>query len=151
MEIYENLTHDGMTDFILSMAQRNHANYDSFICCILTHGEQNIVHGADSIPVSLLDMIGVMKMCKTLINKPKMFFIQACRGDREDEIPHRLDVEKEAIQDDSRGKQLAISSSNIAQEADFFFSSLAVPHPLVVQPTEAVPMALGISLSFVKC
>ena len=85
VEIYEDLTHDGMTDLMLSMAQRNHANYDSFVCCILTHGEQNMVHGADSIPLSLLDLTGAMKMCTTLINKPKTFFIQCARGSHEDQ------------------------------------------------------------------
>ena len=118
VEIYENLTHDRMTDLMMSMAQRNHANYDSFICCILTHGEQDKVHGADSIPVSLLDMTGVMKMCKTLVNKPKMFFIQACRGDLEDK-GHKLD-EEEVTQRDSGGKQPP-SAHTIPQEADFFF------------------------------
>ena len=91
VEIYENLTHTMMMEVMLSLAQRNHTDYDSFICCILTRGEQNSVYGADSIPVSLLDLTGVMKMCTTLINKPKMFFIQACRGDHEDE-GHKVDT-----------------------------------------------------------
>ena len=91
VEIYENLTHTKMMEVMLSLSQRNHADYDSFICCIMTKGEQNSVYGADSIPVSLLDLTGVMKMCMTLINKPKMFFIQACRGDREDE-GHKVDT-----------------------------------------------------------
>ena len=118
VETYENLTHTQMMEVMLSMAHRNHANYDSFICCILTHGEQNMVHGADSIPVSLLDLTGVMKMCSTLINKPKMFFIQACRGDREDE-GHKL-AEEDVTQRDSGGKQPP-SAHTIPQEADFFF------------------------------
>ena len=76
-----------------------------------------MVHGADSIPVSLLDMTGVMKMCKTLVNKPKMFFIQECRSDQEDK-GHQLD--EEATQRDSGGKQPP-STHTIPQEADFFF------------------------------
>lgn len=114
---YENLTHTKMTEVMLSMAQRDHSNYDSFICCILTHGEQDMVHGADSIPVSLLDLTGVMKMCSTLINKPKMFFIQACRGDREDE-GHKL-AEEDVTQRDSGGRPP--NAHTIPQEADFFF------------------------------
>ena len=118
VEIYENLTSTQMVETMLSMAQRNHADYDSFICCILTHGEQNMVHGADSIPVSLFDLTGVMKMCSTLINKPKMFFIQACRGDREDE-GHKLG--EDVIQRDSGGPKQPPSTHTIPQEADFFF------------------------------
>ena len=116
VEVYENLTHTQMTELMLNMAQRNHAHYDSFICCILTHGEQNSVHGADSIPVSLFDLTGVMKMCTSLINKPKMFFIQACRGDLEDK-GHKL----EEVQRDSGGPKQPSIAHTIPQEADFFF------------------------------
>ena len=115
VKIYENLTHDQMTDLMLTMAQHNHANYDSFICCILTHGGQNnLVHGADSIPVSLFDMTGVMKMCKTLVNMPKIFFIQANRGGLEDK-GHQL--EEDMIQQDAGGKQ----QPSIPRDADFFY------------------------------
>ena len=119
VEIYENLSHTRMMEVMLSMAQHNHTNYDSFICCILTHGEQNIVYGADSIPVSLLDLTGVMKMCTTLINKPKMFFIQCARGDCE-EKGHKMEVEEKVTQRDSGGRQPP-SAHTIPQEADFFF------------------------------
>ena len=117
VEVYENLTNTQMTELMLDVARRNHANYDSFICCILTHGEENSVHGADSIPVSLFDLTGVMKLCSTLINKPKMFFIQACRGDQEDK-GHKLD--EEVIQRDSGPKAPPLTHT-IPQEADFFF------------------------------
>ena len=116
MCIRDSLTSTQMVDTMLSMAQRNHADYDSFICCILTHGEQNMVHGADSIPVSLLDLTGVMKMCSTLINKPKMFFIQAVRGDHEDE-GHPISVDDQ-LQQHSGGRP---GEDRIPQEADFFF------------------------------
>ena len=56
VELYENLTHTQMQELMLSLAQRNHAEYDSFIYCILTHGEQHSVHGAESIAISLLDL-----------------------------------------------------------------------------------------------
>ena len=118
VEIYENLTHTQMMDVMLSMAHRDHAEYDSFVCCILTHGEENLVYGADTIPVSLLDLTGVMKMCKTLINKPKMFFIQCARGDHE-AVGHCLDVEEA---DQHFKHKLPIASTHtIPQEADFFF------------------------------
>ena len=147
MEIYKDLTHDRMTDLMLSMAQRNHANYDSVICCILTHGEQNMVHGADSIPLSLLDLTGAMKMCTTLINKPKMFFIQCARGSHEDQ-GLKLKDEKDVTQGDSGDKQPP-SMHTIPQEADFFFG-YAMPLGNVAHQ-KAVVMVPGTSPSCVKC
>ena len=118
LEIYENLTSTKMMDVMLSIAKRNHADYDSFICCILTHGEQNMIYGADNIPLSLLDLTRVMKMCSTLINKPKMFFIQAARGDHEDE-GHDLGAETQsAIQWDSGSLKQPPSTHTIPQETD---------------------------------
>ena len=56
-------------------------------------------------------------MCSTLINKPKMFFIQAYCGDREDE-GHKL-AQEDVTQRDSGGKQPP-SAHTIPQEANFF-------------------------------
>ena len=112
VEVKENLTAEEMVDTLFKMSQRDHSNYDSFVCCVLTHGERDIVHGADSIPVSLFDLTGIMKYCKGLAGKPKMFFIQACRGEQEDKGL--------AIDKDSGGSQPP-PTNTIPQEADFFF------------------------------
>ena len=120
VEVYENLTSTQMKELMLSMAQRNHTNYDSFICCILSHGEENTVHGADSIPVSLPNLMRVMEMCTTLINKPKMFFIQAVRGDLEIK-GYKLEVE-ESVPADSNSRGLKERPTpTIPKNTDFFF------------------------------
>lgn len=107
--VRENLTAQQMQDTIWGMATRDHKLYDSFVCCILTHGETNVVHGADSQEVDLLNFAATMKLCPTLRGKPKLFFVQACRGEGEQK---GLDVER-----DSGGTITA----TIPQEADFFF------------------------------
>ena len=106
--VHENLTAQEMQDTIWNMATRDHKPYDSFVCCILTHGETNVVHGADSQEVDLLNFAATMKLCPTLREKPKMFFVQACRGEGE----HKgLDVQKDS----------GPVTATIPQEADFFF------------------------------
>ena len=75
VEVRENLTNDQMTDAVMRMSQRDHSNYDSFICCILSHGEHEIIYGANSKPVNVNDLTGVMKLSATLRNKPKLFFV----------------------------------------------------------------------------
>ena len=114
VEVQENLTSDQMTDTVLRMSQRDHSQYDSFICCVLTHGEKELVHGSDSNAVNLADLTGVMKFCTSLRGKPKMFFVQACRGDAEDKgVP---------LERDSGGVQ-----SVIPQEADFLYGYATPP------------------------
>ena len=62
---------------------------DSFVCCILSHGEENIVYGTDSKEVRLRTDDNSLEMkltkCRKLNDKPKMFFISTCRGTREGE------------------------------------------------------------------
>lgn len=110
--VKENLTAQEMQDALWEVAQRDHSRYDSFLCCILTHGETDVVHGADSQKVDLLDFAATMKLCPSLREKPKMFFVQACRGEGE----HRgLEVQKDS------GGQVPAITATIPQEADFFF------------------------------
>ena len=111
--VQENLTAQQMQDTIWDMATRDHTTHDSFVCCILTHGETNVVHGADSQEVDLLHFAATMKLCPTLREKPKMFFVQACRGEKE----HR----GFEVQRDSGGNQGPAVTATIPQEADFFF------------------------------
>lgn len=113
VELHENLTSRQMTELMMATSQRDHSMYDSFICCILTHGEKDMVHGADSESVNLLDLAGLIKYSSSLRGKPKMFFIQACRGDVEDQ--GFQDVQRDAPQD------IDISKPSIPQETDFFF------------------------------
>lgn len=107
VELYENLSSDMMVDTLKEISSRDHSNYDSFVCCILTHGEEGQVFGADSKPVNLQDLTGILKatFTRSLINKPKLFFVQACRGDGEEKgVP----IEKDG-------------NSSLPVEADFLF------------------------------
>lgn len=108
VEVHENLTADQMTDTLMRMSQRDHSKYDSFVCCILSHGEHDIIHGANSEAVNVNDLTGVMKLSPSLRNKPKLFFIQCCRGEEEE-----LGFEK-----DNPGE--STFRSTIPRDADFF-------------------------------
>ena len=86
VESYENLTSEQMVDKMKEVSSRDHTAFDSFVCCILTHGEEGKIFGSDSLPVNIQDLTGLVKgtFCRTLVSKPKLFFVQACRGDREE-------------------------------------------------------------------
>ena len=60
-------------------AREEHRLYDSVVVVILTHGLNNKVFGSDSKPLKLLDFLAILDN-ENLAGKPKIHFIQACRG-----------------------------------------------------------------------
>ncbi|KAM4031415.1 caspase-2 [Anomaloglossus baeobatrachus] len=64
----------------------DHSQLDSCIIAILSHGVDGAVYGSDGKLVQLQDVFTRLDNahCPQLQNKPKMFFIQACRGDETD-------------------------------------------------------------------
>ncbi len=64
------------------MKKRDHSNYDSFTCCLMSHGSEGIIQGTDGKNVKINEIATHLngKQCESLAGKPKMFFIQACRG-----------------------------------------------------------------------
>ena len=56
--------------------------HDAFICIILTHGDARVLVGSDGLFINVETIVGCFNNfhCPALINKPRMFFIQACRG-----------------------------------------------------------------------
>ena len=79
VRIFKNLTASEITKKLMQISCESHANYDSFVCCILSHGNLDSVYGADGKPVKINDIADIFKesYCPSLAGKPKMFFIQA--------------------------------------------------------------------------
>ncbi|XP_016321787.1 caspase-8-like isoform X3 [Sinocyclocheilus anshuiensis] len=55
---------------------------DCFVCCVMSHGNKSGVEGCDEQICPLNDITSPFDgdNCPALIGKPKVFFIQACRG-----------------------------------------------------------------------
>ncbi|MEE6486975.1 hypothetical protein FKM82_014747 [Ascaphus truei] len=64
----------------------DHTLLDSCVVSILSHGVDGAVYGVDGELVQLQDVFTMLDNahCPQLQNKPKMFFIQACRGEKAD-------------------------------------------------------------------
>ncbi|XP_067649315.1 caspase-3-like [Haliotis asinina] len=65
----------------------DHSQYSCFVCCILSHGSENnngSVYGVNcrDIAISSLTYPFQARNCPSLAGKPKLFFIQACQGDK---------------------------------------------------------------------
>nr|XP_046255187.1 caspase-2 isoform X2 [Scatophagus argus] len=85
--VHRDLTAQGMRTCIENFCRRpDHQAMDSCVVCLLSHGVEGAIYGTDG---QLLQLDWVFEAfdnahCPLLQNKPKMFFIQACRGDEMD-------------------------------------------------------------------
>ena len=82
---YDNLTVAEMERKLKEVAKLNHQRFDCLMVAILTHGLEGELYGTDdTIPTARLLYLLDDKKCPTLVGKPKIFFLQACRGEAKD-------------------------------------------------------------------
>ena len=101
------------------MKARDHSMYDSFVCCLLTHGaDGGYIYASDSQKLELNNLISKLNAasCKSLFGKPKLFFIQACRGKGKSPA-----VYLERVESDSDTPMV------LPNESDFFFGYATTP------------------------
>lgn len=58
------------------------AEHDALVCIIMSHGDSDKLVGSDGLYINVDTIVGCFNNfnCPALINKPRLFFIQACRG-----------------------------------------------------------------------
>ncbi|XP_038642605.1 caspase-8-like isoform X3 [Scyliorhinus canicula] len=78
----ENLTVLHMKKILQRYQKFDHTIYDCFVCCILSHGEKDAVVGTDGDILHIQEIRFMFSgtQCHSLLEKPKVFFIQACQG-----------------------------------------------------------------------
>ncbi|XP_049836849.1 caspase-1-like isoform X1 [Schistocerca gregaria] len=79
---FDDLCHYQIRDELRRVADQNHSNRDCVAVAVLTHGERNGQLDARDreYNVSELWQPFTARLCPTLAGKPKLFFIQACKG-----------------------------------------------------------------------
>ena len=99
------------------VSTRDHSKYDSFVSCLLSHGEEGKVYGSDGDKVDIADLVKKLngESCRLLGNKPKIFFVQACRGSGKDKGTRVL---ADSVEEDS---------ILIPDDADFYFGYATPP------------------------
>ncbi|KAL9971085.1 hypothetical protein ACROYT_G023571 [Oculina patagonica] len=83
VDIRRNLTRDEINKTSKDVAAEDHSNFDAFVFIIMSHGgSRDAVFGVDDRAAYVEDVMSEFKAikCPTLRNKPKLFFIQCCRG-----------------------------------------------------------------------
>uniref|UniRef100_A0A8C3F084 Caspase 10 n=1 Tax=Corvus moneduloides TaxID=1196302 RepID=A0A8C3F084_CORMO len=63
---------------------QDHEDRNCFVCCILSHGESGAIYGTDEKLVLIRTLMShfTASQCPQLAAKPKLFFIQACQGNK---------------------------------------------------------------------
>ena len=119
VRVLKNCTAYELLDELTKIALQSHSDYDSFVCCILSHGYCDGVYGANGQPVKIKDIVNLFdgRNSPTLFGKPKMFFIQACRGDDEDKGIFPNDEIQKDGKDDSKD-----SCKSLPSDADFLLA-----------------------------
>ncbi|XP_029981476.1 caspase-8 [Sphaeramia orbicularis] len=82
IEVHNNCTREQMLTVVRQLSSRDHSQMDCVVCCILSHGLEGGVYGVDGRPVKLMELTEPFNgsRCPSLVEKPKLFFIQACQG-----------------------------------------------------------------------
>ena len=117
------------------MAARDHSRYGAFVFCIMSHGDKkDVIYGVDNRKAGMEDLMCEFTAtnCPTLENKPKLFFIQACRGQRSDPRMNRLSAStSNNIAEDSiqimHCPDADLANGVCPREADFLLAFATVP------------------------
>ncbi|TDH16360.1 hypothetical protein EPR50_G00019170 [Perca flavescens] len=113
VKVYNDQSVEQMKQVLTSVSKEDHSCYASFICVLLSHGDEGVFFGTDgSVELKSLTSLFRGDRCKSLVGKPKLFFIQACRGTDLD-----AGIEPDSVEDGIK----------IPVEADFLYAFSTAP------------------------
>ncbi|XP_025939847.1 caspase-3 isoform X3 [Apteryx rowi] len=97
-------------------SEEDHSKRSSFVCVLLSHGEEGLIYGTDG-PLELKALTSLFRgdRCRSLAGKPKLFFIQACRGTEFDS-----GIETDSGSDEPMCQKIPV-------EADFLYAYSTAP------------------------
>lgn len=132
VHIERDLKFDEMRKVAIKFSKMDHSEADAFVMIIMSHGNSpDVVYGVEEEPVRVEDLTSkfTAAKCPTLTEKPKIFFIQACRGSTEERTPieNCINSMKDAsLSADSCVSKLvsdsALPKSTCPREADFLMA-----------------------------
>ncbi|CAJ1079436.1 hypothetical protein EPR50_G00117820 [Xyrichtys novacula] len=125
VEIKRDCKKEEILSVVQELASRDHRDMDCLVCCILSHGEKDSVYGVDGLTVDLTELKEPFSgsRCGSLVDKPKLFFIQACQGKRQ-QTPVYVET------DGPGNSQFATDArrDSIPSDADFLLAMSTVPY-----------------------
>lgn len=117
-EIHEchDLTVDKMKKAVQAATGKVKSYHKSFICCVMSHGTDDGIEGVDGNVVMVTELASCMVL-QHLVGKPKIFIIQACRGE---ETPREM-----VVYDAKEDEKVTVKA--VPPAADYLFAYSATP------------------------
>ncbi|KAG7333657.1 hypothetical protein KOW79_002064 [Hemibagrus wyckioides] len=93
VKVYNDKKQEEVVHIISEAAKANHVDADCFVCVFLSHGENGHVYANDG-QIEIKDITSLFRgdKCPSLVGKPKIFILQACRGDKHDDPVTPMDM-----------------------------------------------------------
>uniref|UniRef100_A0A1I8GJ03 CASPASE_P20 domain-containing protein n=1 Tax=Macrostomum lignano TaxID=282301 RepID=A0A1I8GJ03_9PLAT len=116
IDVREDLTADEIENYLDCVRiWKELERHGAFVCFLMTHGREDCIVGSDGKPCKIFDLTRKFqpKLCSSLAGKPKIFFVQACRGLEKDELL----VKRETI--DNAGGRFEGTSVLYPSNSDF--------------------------------
>ncbi|XP_037352392.1 caspase-7-like [Talpa occidentalis] len=110
-----------MEAVLKEVSEQDHKNSACFTCILLSHGkEEGLIYGTDGL-TSIKELAAHFRgdRCKTLVEKPKLFFIQACQ---ETELDNSIQADSGFVNETD-----AQQHYKVPVEADFLFAYSTAP------------------------
>ena len=148
VEVRRNMSHgeiksifDKVDDFLSGVDQKTDEKsklaHDSFVCCLLSHGDTSCIISSDSKKIQIQYLEKSVGASKKLLEKPKIFFIQACQGE---EFGCGIVESKVGV------KKPLVSDSNvlIPDRSDIYISYATVQGNLAIRDPEKGSWYIGV-------
>lgn len=122
----ENCDRRQILQVLRELAACDHMLADCVVCCVLSHGKIEGIVGVDGQIVTYRELIETLSQsqCPSLFKKPKLFFIQACRGTENQPAAFpQIFPEDEAMP----VSDAAVPRDSIPDIADYLFAMSTVP------------------------
>ena len=126
-------TADQLRNHIRKISKLDFENVGCLLIVIMSHGTDGKILGTDGEEVHLSDFIDPFKTVISLKDKPKMFFVNACRGDK---MTPAHDFAKEVEMDKDEANHDLYMASKTPLEADILLAFSTVANYFSIRDSE---------------
>ena len=133
VECFIDKTADQIGDRISTISSIDYDNVGCLLIFIMSHGTDGKIFGTDGEEVHLNDFVDPFKTIKSLKDKPKMFFVNACRGDK---MTPTHDHKKLVEMDAKEANEDLYKANKTPLDADFLFAYSTVANYYSIRDSE---------------